>query len=100
MVKGEVKGGEASKGPARTDHPFAYPAAKLIQDRPLDEFDPPKGLQPLAANVFSPVGAKSCGARFSQDRREPRAYALGYTIPTLRVSRHARAWERASCAIF
>ncbi|MDB5352918.1 MAG: cytochrome c peroxidase [Planctomycetota bacterium] len=54
VVKGEVKGGESTKGPSRTDHLFAYPDAKLIKDEPL-EIEPPRGLPPLAANVYVPA---------------------------------------------
>ena len=52
-VKSEVKGGEAAS-PSRTDHMFAYPDLTLIKDEPL-EVDPPRGLQPLMANVYVPA---------------------------------------------
>ena len=55
VVKAEIKGGEATKGPSRTDHLFAFPDLKLIQDSPLDEIEPPTGLRPLTANVFVPA---------------------------------------------
>ncbi len=53
MVKGEVKGGEASKGPTRTDHLWQMPDVALISDEKL-EFEPPKGLPPLVDKVHIP----------------------------------------------
>ena len=53
-VKSEIKGGEANKGPTRTDHLFAYPDLSLIQDTPLDP-DTPRGLPALTANVYVPA---------------------------------------------
>ena len=54
VVKAEVKGGEAAKGPTRTDHLFAYPDLAAIVDTPL-EFEPPKGLPALIPNVNIPT---------------------------------------------
>ena len=55
VVKGEVKGGEATKGPTRTDHLFAYPNPKLIQDESVEDVEVPRGLPPLTAGVFVPA---------------------------------------------
>ncbi len=54
VVKAEVKGGEASKGPTRSEHLFAYPDLSLIQDTAL-EVEPPMGLQTLIPNVHIPA---------------------------------------------
>jgi cytochrome c peroxidase len=53
-VKSELKGGEATKGPTRTDHLFAFPDLTMIQDTPLDP-ETPRGLPALTPNVYVPA---------------------------------------------
>ena len=94
VVKAEVKGGEASKGPTRTDHLFAYPDLKLIQDSPLDEFDPPKGLQPLTANIYVPASNPLTKGKLELGKQlyfEPRISKNG-TISCATCHNPAKGW--------
>ena len=63
VVKAEVKGGEASRGPTRTDHLWQMPDPKAIQDETLT-VDVPLGLQPLVPNLNVPASNPLTKAKF------------------------------------
>ncbi len=50
VVKNEVKGGEASKGPSRIDHLYDFPDLKLVKDEPL-EVEAPMGFPGLTSFI-------------------------------------------------
>ena len=75
VVAGEVKGGEASRGPSRTDHLWLLPDPKTsIQDEPLT-VEVPKGLPPLIPGVYVPLSNPLTKAKFELGKQlyfEPR----------------------------
>jgi len=96
VVKEEVEGGEASKGPTRFDYLWAPPKADLIKDEPL-AVSLPAGLQPLTPKIYVPVsnpitkGKYELGRQLYFDAR----VSLDGTVSCATCHNPARGWTDA-----
>jgi cytochrome c peroxidase len=93
VVKEEVAGGEATKGPTRFDYLWTPPKAELIKDEPL-AVTVPAGLQPLTPKIFVPAANPITKAKYELGRQlyfEPRV-SLDGTVSCATCHNPDKGW--------
>jgi cytochrome c peroxidase len=93
VVRGEVKGGEATEGPSPFDHLWQPPKLDLIKDEPMN-VTVPVGLQPLTPKIYVPVSNPITKGKYELGRQlyfDPRV-SLDGTVACATCHNPAKGW--------